>query len=164
MVYVPETVRSCRRSDLELDTVEAIWIEIRKGRSSALVCNIYRTPDSQPAFFDNLEDMLELASGECKDIIIMGDMNSDILSPNSATNQLLSIMADHQLTQLITDPTRVTPNFQTLIGHCYVSSSVPVASSGTAPLAGSDHQMIYVKSTPFQSRESSTQGEGDPFI
>ena len=143
LVYVPETVRSWRRSDLELDTVEAIWIEIHIGRSSALVCNIYRPPDSQPAFFDNLEDMLELASGECKDIIIMGDMNSDILSPNSATNQLLSIMADHQLTQLITDPTRVTPNSQTLIDHCYVSSSVPVASSGTAPLAGSDHQMIY---------------------
>ena len=42
LVYVPETVRSWRRSDLELDTIEAIWIKIHIGRSSALLCNIYR--------------------------------------------------------------------------------------------------------------------------
>ena len=97
--------------------------------------------------------MLELACGERKEVIIMGDMNYDILSPNLATNQLLSIMADHQLTQLITNPTRVTPNSQTIIDHCYVSSSVSVASSGTVPLAGSDHQMIYA-TLPSSSAET----------
>ena len=38
----PRNVRSWSRSDLELDTIEAIWIEIRIGRSSALLCNIYQ--------------------------------------------------------------------------------------------------------------------------
>ena len=87
LVYVPETVRSWRRSDLELDTIEAIWIKISIGRSSALLCNIYRPPDSQLAFLDDLGDMLELACSERKEVIIMGDMNYDILSPNLATNQ-----------------------------------------------------------------------------
>ena len=66
---------------------------------------------------------------------------------------LLSIMADHQLTQLITNPTRVTPNSQTIIDHCYVSSSVSVASSVTAPLAESDHQRMYA-TLPFSSTET----------
>ena len=76
---------------------------------------------------------------------------------------LLSIMADHQLTQLITNPTRVTPNSQTIIDHCYVSSSVSVASSVTAPLAESDHQRMYV-TTIFQCRDSCTHSEGSPLF
>ena len=121
------------------------WIDLDcNSYRENIICNIYCPPNSQPAFLHDLGDMLDLACGERKDIIIMRDIDYDILSPNSATNQLLSIMADHQLIQLITDPTRVTPNSHTIIDHCHVSSSVSVASSGTAPLAGSDHHMIYV--------------------
>ena len=56
-------------------------------------------------------------------IIVMGDINCDVLAPDPTTNHLLSIMGEQQLTHLITEPTRITAKFQTLIiDHCYVSS------------------------------------------
>ena len=88
--------------------------------------------------------MLEIASGEKKEIIVMGDMNCDVLAPEPTTKRLLSIMGEHQLTQLIMEPTKITAKSQTLSDHCYVSCPCSFMSTGIAALGGSDRQLIFL--------------------
>ena len=100
LVYVHDSIRSWRRPDLENMDLEAIWIELRLDRSAYLLCNIYRPPTSNTDFMDSLQDMLELATAESKEVVIMGDFNCNALSPSTLTNTLTSTMQDFQLTQL----------------------------------------------------------------
>ena len=144
LVYVPETLRSRRRYDLEPQSIEAIWVEVWARGSQTLLCNLYNPPNTNVEFLEELGYMLEVAVGEKKEIIIMGDFNCDVNSPSSMTNQLLSIMSEYQLTQTITESIRVPANSRTLIDHCYVTSSMASVPSGVRSLAGSDHYMIYI--------------------
>ena len=45
LLYVSEDVKVVRRHELELEAVEALWIEV-KGGESLLVCNVYRPPNA----------------------------------------------------------------------------------------------------------------------
>ena len=105
---------------------------------------------------DHMNDMIEVATAERKEVVMMGDFNCDTLSRTSITKNLTRIMEDFQLTQLISEPTRITDHSQTLIDHCYVSSPQSFFSSGATPLAGSDHLMIYV------TRRHNTKGVDSP--
>ena len=135
LVYVPETLRSRRRYYLEPQSIEAIWVKVWARGSLTLLCNLYNPPSTNVEFLEELGYMLEVAVGEKKEIIIMGDFNCDVNSPSSMTNQLLSIMSEYQLTQTITESTRVTANSRTLIDHCYVTSSMASVPSGGRSLA-----------------------------
>ena len=74
----------------------------------------------------------------------MGDFNCNALSPSTLTNTLTSTMQDFQLTQLISNPTRVSEHSQTLIDHCYASSPQSFSTTDVVPLTCSDHLMIFV--------------------
>ena len=63
--------------------------------------------------------------------------------PNSTPRHLLSIVEDHQLTQLITQSTRITANSITIIDHCYTSSPHSFSSAGFSPLAWGDLLRIF---------------------
>ena len=56
-----------------------------------------------------------------------------------------------KLQQSISTPTRIAARSQTLIDLCFSSASLAISSSGTNPLTGSDHQMIYV-TTPNNTK------------
>ena len=143
LVYVPTSVRSFRRDDLERGGIEAIWLELRIDKTPILLCNIYRPPAADGSILDGLSDMLKLATNERKELMLIGDFNCNILSPNSYTDLLLSTTENYQLSQLLSEPTRITSKSQTLIDLCFVSSPQCFHSSGTFPLARNDHLMIY---------------------
>ena len=157
-IYLQALEAGGELADLELEKTEAVWVEIHLEKSRILLCNIYRPPNSQGSYIDTLGDMLELASNERKEVIVMGDLNCNILSPNSMTSHLMSIMDDHQLTQLISEPTRTTANLHTLIDHCFVSSLLSFSLSGATPMAGSDHMLIYA------ARSAQKKGKPRPKI
>jgi hypothetical protein len=142
LVHVPDSIRSHRRIDLERDHIEAIWLELQVEKSTILLCQIYRPPNSAKCILEDLSDVIEQASNERKELMIMGDFNCNILAPNTTTNFLTSIMEEHQLCQLISQPTRVTSQSRTLIDLCFVSTPT-CFTSGVIPLAGSDHLLIY---------------------
>lgn len=144
LVLVPSSIRCRRRPDLENDCIEAIWLEIHVQRSTILLCNIYRHPRADGSFLDALSVMMELASKELKELLIMGDFNCNILSPSLTTRNLITIMQDYQLTQIISTPTCVSIHSQTIIDLCFTSSPQSFSSSGTIPLTASDHLMIYI--------------------
>lgn len=76
LVYVKDGVCCNRRSDLELDNLECIWIEITPPKSKTfLVGNIYRPPNSIVQWNEIFEECIENVLTEEKEIYIMGDIN-----------------------------------------------------------------------------------------
>ena len=75
---------------------------------------------------------LDQVSHESKEILLLGDMHTDLLKTSgSVQNKLLHILEDASLTQVITTPTRVCSSSKTksLIDHVYVSSPDSIVNS-----------------------------------
>ena len=66
---------------------------------------------------NNLECFLHELDNDNKEIIFTGDLNCDLLSDvyQAHTHKLTELLNIHQLEQVITDPTRITCNSETLI-------------------------------------------------
>ena len=154
LMYVPERCRSKRRLELESKEVEIICIEMCLSRRSILVGTTYRPPHAQPSLLAELETMLERATSEGKDIVLMGDLNINLLAPSKLSNKLSLIANEYNLTQLISKPTGITNHSQTLIDVLFTSNLDLFTSTGTAELTGSDHLMIYGKCTAQVQNQS----------
>ena len=76
----------------------------------------------------------------------MGDLNCnlslEVISNNSS--HLLKIIDIYGLTQLITEPTRVTQFSSTLIDLCLTNSPDKISKSGVINIGISDHSAIYL--------------------
>ena len=80
LIYVPSQLPVKRRSDLELEGIECIWLELHFPRSRpCLICFVYRPPSSNPAYTTLLEDMLSHSDSQGLQTIIIGDLNFDLL-------------------------------------------------------------------------------------
>ena len=143
LVYVHNSCRCRRRNDLEKDDVEAIWLEVHLRPHTILLCNVYRPPSSNSSTLPNNIDMVEAATSEGKEVVVLGDLNCNLLSSNQLGDELKSGMENLLLMQLITEPTRVTKSSQSLIDVLFCTHPEHFESIGTFPLTGSDHLMIY---------------------
>ena len=76
----------------------------------------------------------------------MGDLNCDLLPDNVNTNSShhLNIMDIYGLTQLITEPTRVTQHSRTLIDLCLTKSPDKISNSGVVDIGISDYCAIFL--------------------
>ena len=76
----------------------------------------------------------------------MGDLNCDLLpdSVNINSSHLLNIMDIYGLTQLITEPTRVTQYSRTLIDLCLTNPPDKISNSGIVDIGISDHCAIFL--------------------
>ena len=121
LVYVSETLKSCRRVDLEKDDVEAVWIELRFQMKEVLCCNIYRPPGANHELMESIYSMTELVVQEGKEVVIAGDFNCNLLHPKSVVQDLLATAVECNLKQLVTEPTRVTDRTETMIDLLFSS-------------------------------------------
>ena len=145
-VYLRNSINYKRRLDLEDNDLEMIVLEITKPNSEPfLISTWYRPPKSSLQLFEKFEFFLKKIDGKFKEIYILGDLNCNFLSnpPDSHTKYILDLVVNYQLTQIITDPTRVNINSKTLIDVFITSSSESIISSGVYPLSISDHDLIY---------------------
>nr|CAI5826168.1 unnamed protein product [Callosobruchus analis] len=87
------------------------------------------------------DDMLALILPEYNDIVLTGDINIDFLKTNNAVSQCFDA---YGLTQVITDPTRVTETTATLIDPLYLKKPDTCLRSGVinADLF-SDHGLVF---------------------
>ena len=77
-VYVKQNINCKRRSDLEDDDIEIIWLEIMPIKcKSFLIGSIYRHPESKVAWREKFDTHLEKVQLEEKEILILGDVNRD---------------------------------------------------------------------------------------
>ena len=63
--------------------------------------------------------------------------------PNHTTKTLKGILETYQLSQLITEATRITTSSCTLIDHYITSMPGEIVQSGVIPTGISDHSLIF---------------------
>merc|ERR1711917_218271 len=87
-----------RRTDLESECVECMWLELKPSMSQAvLVGFVYRNPSAKYSWFDDFVQMMDKVSKENSAIILLGDFNIDLLKPQPAWESTLSLFGLHQL-------------------------------------------------------------------
>ena len=145
-VYLRSSINYKTRNDLVPDGLEAVCLEICKPNSrNFIVASVYRPPDASSAFFDAFEKMIGLIDDENKELHILGDLNCDMLKSVSdqPTKTLKTIYEAYQLSQLITEGTRITNRSCTLIDHYVTSMPEKINLSGVIHTGISDHSLIY---------------------
>ena len=119
-IYLRTSINYKIRNELVPEGIEAVCLEICKPNSkNFIVASVYRPPDSTPEFFVEFEKMIKLIDDENKELHILGDLNCNLLNINSnqPTKTLKAILETYQLSQLITEATRITDISCTLIDH-----------------------------------------------
>ena len=90
---------------------------------------------------------------------LVGDFNINFLDvPTPLYHKLISVVSSFNLTQIVSEPTRVTPTSSTLIDLIFVSSTVKIMACSTVPpLSNADHFGIWFSVESKLSKRSSTE-------
>ena len=143
LVYVKDGICANRRTDLEHENLECLWLEIKPIKSKPfLLGNIYRPPNSNIQWNGVFEDCIEKVLREEKEIYLMGDINRDLLNSN-IKKAWTDYMEPFGLTQLVSEATRVTNDSRTLIDHIYSNCPENVNSLNVPKIGLSDHFPIF---------------------
>ena len=132
-IYIRSNINFQLRADLSPNNVEFLTVEITKPRSKPfLVSTWYRPPQSSPDLFSTFERIIDKIDAENLELYLMGDLNCNLLSEVVSNNSshLLNIIDIYGLTQLTTEPTRVTQYSSTLIDLCLTNSPDKISKSG----------------------------------
>ena len=148
LCYTSTQLTSKRLLDLESALVHSIWVEIKYAHERLLLCAVYRPPSTADAFWNNFNMCIEKALDICNKIIIVGDINEDQLNPSN--NHLKDILLINDLSNVITQPTRVIDNSSILTDPIIVTQNFTILDSGVldVPHNISDHKATYI-SIPF---------------
>ena len=145
--YVKNSINFTVRSDLHMDALENLCLEIHKPKTRPFVIvTWYRPPDSPIGIFSPFESLIGKLDSENVEFFVLGDMNCDMVTAryDNDTSKLKNIADVYGLEQLIAEPTRITPTSSTLIDLIYTNCSDKIACSGVCHVGISDHSMVYV--------------------
>jgi len=107
--------------ELMIDRRECLTIEISNPHSRPfLVSNWCKPPNSPPDLFNDFENFIGKIDGSNRELQLVGDMDTNLLSgvADSNSSKLINVCEIFGLSQLITEPTRVTAHSHSLIGLC----------------------------------------------
>ena len=141
--YVKHGINARRREDLETNNISCMWLEISPANTkSSLVGNIYRPPDSRVEYNDRFEDFIDIVINERKEFILLGDFNKNLRDVD-IDREWGNFTTSLGLTQLVTEPTRVTKDSKTLIDHIYTNAEENIQRVIVKRLCLSDHYAIF---------------------
>ena len=147
-IYVKDSIKFERRFDLEGSHLENIVIEIfikANKTKNIIISNCYRPPETSDYFPKNFNELfnesLSLINATQKEVILLGDMNVNYLKPNE-NKEFKSMLYLHGFTQLITKPTRITKDTQTLIDIIATNSVENISHVDVIAKSLSDHDMV----------------------
>jgi len=146
-IYYRNCTNTVLRYDLIPEDLEAICIEVKQAKSKPiLIASVYRPPNTSTEIFKKIEILMQNLDQENKEVIILGDFNCDILSStiSNHTRKFLDLIEVFQFDQAITQPTRITPNSETLIDVALTNCPENIMNSGVVHVGISDHSLIYV--------------------
>ena len=134
------------------ETLEVLWIEISISHiGKVLICSVYR-PDQNADYHEKLLNNFERAANYNPNVLILGDFNINILNVNS--NYCTDFMCSSlNLSQLVTEPTRVTTTSCTLIDHIYSSFSEAHRQTKVIKTCLSDHYLVNTNIASYVSYE-----------
>lgn len=103
--------------ELEDHDFEAIWIEGKINKTKYVIGCVYRAPDAPvDDFFNYLNDVVRVETWSGKEVIITGYLNCNCLNNTlQQMGRMEEFLMANVLTQLITEPTRVTSSTCSLI-------------------------------------------------
>lgn len=129
------------RDDLKTD-IEAIWIDVTIKSQKLLLGCVYRPPDDY-SFYNKFYSLLEHSVRNRKNVVILGDLNSDLIAKGYEGRRLLRILGSFDLHNVIKDPTRTTVTTSTLLDLLITIDTTKIIASGTFDPGLSDHCLIY---------------------
>ena len=153
LVYIPSHLPINRRTDLEVQGMECICLELHFPRSKpCLFSFIYQPPPSNVSYFDLLDSLLNKIDCERSRYIILGDFNIDLLNQIPVNSRFIDLFHGFNYTQLISVATR--PFSGNLLDHIFTNDMASVLKSGTLSLSLSDHLPVFVswKSRSIKSK------------
>lgn len=122
-IYVKDNVHVKRRQDLELPSVESVWVELHVSGTVLLLGAFYRPPNSPSSLWQDIEHSIDLAfSTNYSNIVITGDLNVDYLKQNPHSRYLTNIITNYNLVQMVTEPTHYTTTSNSLIDLVLVNT------------------------------------------
>ena len=144
--YVRTNLNYRMSNDLNNDYLECLFVEISKPRSRPfLVGTWYRPPSSPLNLFSEFENVITKIDAENKELYLLRDINCNLLPEAITVNSfyLINIFDIYGRSQLITEPTCVTPASKTLIDLCITNSPEKVTNSGVIHRGISDHSLVF---------------------
>ena len=137
--------------------VEDVWLRVQSRKlPSVIVGAMYRHPHALVETFNYISETLQRASLLNKSIFLLGDLNDDLLQPQT---KLSKILQETKFDQLIDRPTRITQTSKTLLDVIITNKKDLVLSFDVEPCHYSDHEMISVEiniDKPPKQREIKT--------
>jgi exonuclease III len=146
-IFIKNNLNFRFRNDLQSENLELLAIEIIKPRSRPfLVATWYRPPNSPAIAFTAFQNVIDKIDAENSEFYLLGDINCDVSSesPDCNTINLLNICNIFNLSQIISEPTRITNTSKSLIDLCFTNFPDKVRGSGVHSLGISDHSLIYL--------------------
>ena len=106
----------------------------------------YRPPGSPIELFNEFEKLIDKIDAENKEFYLLGDVNCNLLPEATAhiSSSLTNILDIYGLSQLITEPTRITQVSKSLIDLCITNSPEKVSNFGVVHVGISDHSLVFM--------------------
>ena len=134
--------------DLSDNQLECLVIEITRPHSRPFIVSTwYRPPSSSQDIFSRFEILVDKIDSENNDFYLLGDLNCDMLHNRSnyhISSNLTNIFDIYGLSQMISEPTRITSTSRTLIDLCITNSPEKIVNSGVVHLGISDHSLVFM--------------------
>ena len=153
LVYIRNSLKVLRRSDLESDDCEMLWLQLfeRKHSAISLIGFIYRPPSSDSSLDECIASNIEAACIKSSKIYILGDVNVNILNRTSNNNNLFKALKDLGLRQIVNSVTR--PSSSACLDHIYTNCQNSTTHCKVHEIGLSDHFPIsFTLRKPKQSR------------
>ena len=130
-------------------TLEALVIESKFGKHDVVIMGLYRPPKATGMDYylrleNDLTDIVTWAMSQKQVVIITGDLNLNRLKPEEREDKILRDLEDiHDLSCLISKPTRITGTIQTLIDVILTNKPELFKENNVYDPGLSDHAMVY---------------------
>ena len=143
------------RGNSQLPRHQCVWVKLIIGNRKFLLGSCYRKPSASVVYLENIIKNLQETLSFNIFTLLLGDFNLNYSNPNS-NNSADAIELCCQMKQLITEPTRVTPTYSSIIDLIYTSDTSFHSHSGVLYTTLSDHYSVYTvinfKHTPSIGR------------
>ncbi|KAG5858343.1 hypothetical protein JTB14_029488 [Gonioctena quinquepunctata] len=123
------------------DSLEQLWISVKIKNKTIVLGVAYRPPNANvPTALEKLESNLTNFLPTCETLLVAADFNINLLSTNASVQLFNDFVQSYNLSQIVTEPTRVTSHSQTLIHIIITSNPEVITKCDVFDLPGiSDH-------------------------
>ena len=144
--YIKDGIPFIRRTDLEVNELECIWLEITFPNTKSFLISVWYQPQSTSKFLTTncnelLRNSLIKVSSENKETVLTGDFNINYQKVDD-NGELKSIFTLFQLKQIIKTAARVSDKTESLIDLVLTNVPFNITMNDVYALSFSCHDLI----------------------